>query len=267
MDLEQLIRQDAAVHREDRLIGVTDVPSITNSLIDEFISKALHKARKSHPEASYLEVGCGTRRYAKHLPAQGWKCVFTDFEVRGPGVSAVADAHRLPFRGECFDVVLMTEVLEHLHDPEVALSEISRVLRPEGLLILTYPFNYSLHETPYDFTRWTEFKLEKELAERALTIVSMQRRGNAVGVLLTIISHLVEGGCVGLARAFRLSKSERAFKALSYALMWPLTAAYLTVARRSARGAFSSAGDGLSGVRGHLQLWHLGYHVVCRKPA
>jgi len=46
---------------------------------------------------------------------------------------AVADAHRLPFSDGSFEVVICSEVLEHLWEPEAALAEMVRVLSPWGM--------------------------------------------------------------------------------------------------------------------------------------
>lgn len=64
---------------------------------------------------------------------------------------------RLPFRGGSFDAVLCTQVLEHVPDPSVAIAEASRVLSPDGRLILTIPFVAAEHEEPHDYFRFTQF--------------------------------------------------------------------------------------------------------------
>lgn len=48
----------------------------------------------------------------------------------------VADAHRLPYKNNSFDVVVSTEVIEHLNNPEIALGEIYRVLGKNGKCII-----------------------------------------------------------------------------------------------------------------------------------
>ena len=58
-------------------------------------------------------------------------------EVAGQGVDVVANAHKLPFEDNTFDLVLCTEVLEHDTAPWETLKEIYRVLQPDGELILT----------------------------------------------------------------------------------------------------------------------------------
>jgi len=55
----------------------------------------------------------------------------------------LADAHKLPFRRASFDIIRLDSVLEHLENPEVAVSECRRVLKPEGLLFVNFPLFYS----------------------------------------------------------------------------------------------------------------------------
>ena len=51
----------------------------------------------------------------------------------------VADACELPVRDESFDVVISSEMLEHTRMPRRALEELARVLRADGVLVLTTP--------------------------------------------------------------------------------------------------------------------------------
>lgn len=55
----------------------------------------------------------------------------------------------LPLREELFDLVLCTEVLEHLRDPARGLQEINRVLRPGKILLVTVPWLWELFHAPY----------------------------------------------------------------------------------------------------------------------
>ena len=63
------------------------------------------------------------------------------------GIHAVlfrADAHMLPFENALFDCVVLTEVLEHVFSPVRVLEEIRRVLKPDGILVLSAPNNLSV---------------------------------------------------------------------------------------------------------------------------
>jgi SAM-dependent methyltransferase len=70
-----------------------------------------------------------------------------------------ADAHRLPFKSESFDIIVANNVIEHLADAPLGVAEMRRVLRPGGTLLYTIPFLYPVHEAPRDYARFTEHGL------------------------------------------------------------------------------------------------------------
>jgi SAM-dependent methyltransferase len=72
-----------------------------------------------------------------------------------PFVQFIADAHRIPMPTESVDAVVVQAVLEHVLDPLQVVSEIHRVLRPDGLVYAETPFLQQVHAGPYDFTRYT----------------------------------------------------------------------------------------------------------------
>jgi len=74
---------------------------------------------------------------------------------QGLGVDRIEDAEGLSFERESFGTVLMFELLEHLQHPDRALSEAHRILREDGLLALSVPFDYRLHGFPTDYWRFT----------------------------------------------------------------------------------------------------------------
>lgn len=66
-----------------------------------------------------------------------------------------ADGHQLPFEGEAFDAVWIEAVLEHVLDPNLVVSEIERVLKPNAFVFADSPFMQQVHEGAFDFTRYT----------------------------------------------------------------------------------------------------------------
>lgn len=117
---------------------------ITRVHLEQFIIRHASK-RKT------LDLGSAWSPYAEHFSNR----VSADIEAR-EGVDVVADAHNLPFADGEFEVVLCSEVLEHLHTPERAVSEMYRVLQPGGELILTTRFMFPMHDVPHDYFRYTE---------------------------------------------------------------------------------------------------------------
>jgi ubiquinone/menaquinone biosynthesis C-methylase UbiE len=100
-----------------------------------------------------LDVGCGFGAYglaAERCGANMSVGVDVSREyIKKSALSlrVLADAHALPFRDACFDVVLMVEVLEHLPREIEALREAGRVMKRGGLLLLTVPNRFYPFET------------------------------------------------------------------------------------------------------------------------
>lgn len=84
--------------------------------------------------------------------AQAWWYVNLDLSTN-PNI--FADASTLPLKTESLDVIICTEVLEHLEDPAGCVHEIYRVLRKSGMAFFSVPFMYPVHADPYDYQRFT----------------------------------------------------------------------------------------------------------------
>lgn len=108
-----------------------------------------------------LDVGCGRKPYRTLFDVDEYIGLeIESAETRARGVADVFyGGSEFPFPSESFDVVLCNQVLEHVFTPFEFLSEINRVLRPGGTLLLTVPFVWDEHEQPNDFARYTSFGL------------------------------------------------------------------------------------------------------------
>lgn len=108
------------------------------------------------PGSQALEIGCGLGELATYLaslsPSRLVAADFSAVAIRKARASAhhlgldnvefaVEDIERLSFADETFDVVVSCETVEHVPDPELAVHELARVLKPGGRLFLTTP-NY-----------------------------------------------------------------------------------------------------------------------------
>ena len=66
---------------------------------------------------------------------------------------------------ETFDIVVCTEVLEHTLNPFAAVNEIHRILKNNGLLLMTTPFNFRIHGPLPDCWRFTEHGIKALLTD------------------------------------------------------------------------------------------------------
>jgi SAM-dependent methyltransferase len=80
----------------------------------------------------------------------------------------------LPFDSESVDVVLSSQVLEHVSDPSAYLMEAYRVLGQEGRLILSTHGLWKYHPDPTDFWRWTCDGLRREIGRAGFEIVQFR---------------------------------------------------------------------------------------------
>jgi SAM-dependent methyltransferase len=90
----------------------------------------------------------------------------------------VADVSNLDglFADNTFDAVFMLEVLEHVKNPRKAMSEVLRILKPGGVLVLSTPFIFEIHDAPCDFWRFTRFGISELLKDFELVQIE-QRNG------------------------------------------------------------------------------------------
>lgn len=121
-----------------------------------------------------LDIGCGQKPYLKlfepHVEAYiGLEHPNT--QSKSQVVDIYGDTLNLPFRGESFDTIVSFQVLEHVPEPDKMISEIERVLKKGGYLILTAPHIWGLHEEPNDYFRFTKYGLKYLLRKNGFEIV------------------------------------------------------------------------------------------------
>jgi SAM-dependent methyltransferase len=82
----------------------------------------------------------------------------------------LCDLTAIPVPDSTYDLVLCTQVLEHVPDPVAVLREFNRVLKPRGQAWLSAPLFYAEHQPPYDFHRFTQFAWQRMATESGFTV-------------------------------------------------------------------------------------------------
>lgn len=117
--------------------------------------RRLHQAITKHiPKDAklILDVGCGNGWVAKYFLAKGKNVISMDIALKNPTkvlkenpgenhAAVVADAYHLPFKKNSFDAIIAAEIMEHVYDPKLFISSLMEVLKPDGKLVITTPYN------------------------------------------------------------------------------------------------------------------------------
>ena len=152
----------------------------------------LYRSLRKHLAACsgvILDVGCGEKPY------QDWfgkvdRYIGID-TYAGAKVDFVIDGRTAwPLPDESVDVVVCTQVLEHVEDLAMTLGEIRRVLRPGGTAVLSFPFIFNEHGAPYDFRRFSAYGAERLFPDWRL--VCLERQGGIGSTLIILLFNYIE---------------------------------------------------------------------------
>jgi ubiquinone/menaquinone biosynthesis C-methylase UbiE len=117
-----------------------------------------------------LDVGAGDCQYKPYFAD---KCKYISQDIGGKDhcfaydqIDVRSEIYNIPLPSESVDIILCTQVLEHLKYPVKALQEMHRLLKPGGRLCLTVPFAAEEHMLPYDYFRYTRYALDFLMQEQ-----------------------------------------------------------------------------------------------------
>jgi len=98
------------------------------------------------------------------------------------------DGTKFPFNNNEFDSIVTNQVFEHVFNPDSFLNEINRVLKKNGILLLTVPFVWDEHEQPYDFARYSSFGIKSVLEKNGFEIIAHRKTVTNFGVIIQLIN-------------------------------------------------------------------------------
>lgn len=139
-----------------------------------------------------LDVGCGQKPYQKIFSPFVNEYIGLEHEATFAETSSASHESRpdvyydgvtIPFDDASFDTLLNIQVLEHTPKPQALVHEMARVLRPDGILIVSAPFSFRLHEEPHDYFRFTPHGLRDMLDQAGLEISEITAQGSLWSVL------------------------------------------------------------------------------------
>jgi SAM-dependent methyltransferase len=185
LDLDSLRERRSEVERWLDSAGLASSLSASRYLLHKKVALALEK----NVHGRVLEAGAGGSPFSAILRDLSEELVTLDIEDRYGDIDLVADIHEMTeVESDSFDVVVCTQVLEHLKDPQRALQEIRRVLHDDGVAIVSAPHLSMIHEAPNDYFRFTPFGLKELCLQADLQPLSLEATGGLIAFLLHPIS-------------------------------------------------------------------------------
>jgi len=160
-----------------------------------------------------------------------------------PNIDYVGSVEAIPEVDNTFDLVISQEVLEHVKNPSLAMTEIKRVLKTGGKCYIQLPFTIGYHPCPNDYWRFTKQGLISLIESSGLEVIETgESVGSATGFYRIGVEFFSILLSVVIPKGYKIFKGT--FSLLLYPIKWldPLL-------------RFSKEGERISG----------GYYVICKK--
>lgn len=160
-------------------------------LIEEAVYTFFIKNEEEFRGEKLIDIGCGDQPFRKFIKKQGIQYKSLDIKQNmGGSIDYIAQIDKPLGREvlkEEYSIILCTEVLEHVADWETTFENFFKVLRPGGVVIITAPFFYFLHEEPYDFWRPTSHAFNYFAERFNFSVLINQQLGDGWDVLGSLL--------------------------------------------------------------------------------
>lgn len=174
------------------------------------VKKALQSLIQRMPDSfTGLNIGAGNTRLHKNIK---------NLELEpGENIDYVGTVLQLPCKDEDFDLVIAQEVLEHVDNPQKAVSEIYRVLKTGGFFYLQLPFIIGFHPCPNDYWRFTHEGIRELIGHSNFRIDELKLSvGPAVGFYRILVEFFAIVCCLGVRPMYKPLKFVGAL------VFWPI---------------------------------------------
>ena len=153
-------------------------------LVSDLQVAAYERALHKHAKGRLVDLGCGNAPLAGIYQDLVDSFLWVDWPNSPHQVFEVdqfADLNvGLDFGDESFDTLLLSDVLEHVAQPEALFKELARIMRSGATLIVGVPFLYWIHEEPNDHHRFTRYKLSDFGIVNGLEVVEVKEVGGGL---------------------------------------------------------------------------------------
>lgn len=149
------------------------------------------KKQSHHIKGKVIDLGCGNAPYKREMLKIADNYTGIDWTA-SCNVDIVADiTKKLVLEDNSADTILCFQVLEHIPNPIFLLGECYRVLKSGGVLFLTIPFQFRIHEAPHDYYRFTRYAIEYMLVKAGFREFAIDEMGGFWYTVLLKINYFI----------------------------------------------------------------------------
>ncbi len=132
----------------------------------------------------FLDIGCGDMPFKPLIQKYVREYDSIDVEKRTADVQFIGTVQDMSMiSDQSYDSAMCLEVLEHVSDPNIAISEICRILKKKGKLVCSVPHLSRLHEVPHDYFRYTKYGIRSLFEHAGFKVISIIPRGGLFSFL------------------------------------------------------------------------------------
>lgn len=171
---------------------------VGSRLICDLVAAQYDRHLSQHATGRLLDLGCGKAPLFGAYQPFVTEVTCVDWAA-GDYIDVECDlSEPLPFEDGRFDTIIMSDVLEHIAEPDLLWREMTRVLAPGGKVIMNVPFYYSIHAHPHDYYRYTNFALERFVQKNGLKLLYLVPVGGVVEIFADLTAKVLsKGGRIG----------------------------------------------------------------------
>ncbi len=151
------------------------------------VGKIYSEAIQTYAKGTLIDLGCGDAPYYFFYKNYTDSIICVDWQNAGKELIHLdfsADLNNnIPLDNESVDTVFCVDVIEHIKRPAILMSEISRILKPGGNLIIGVPYMYWVHDPEYDYHRYTHHMLKVFCDDNNLRVVELKPYGGLPEIL------------------------------------------------------------------------------------
>jgi SAM-dependent methyltransferase len=139
-------------------------------LIARAFEGLVHKYLRQGQGARVIDLGCGTRPYEPLFQGRAAEYIGVDIGKNSRADVVLTPGQPVPLPNGTADVVISSQVLEHVVDVQDYLAECRRLLKPDGLLLLSTHGFWLYHPYPIDVRRWTCWGLKHDIEKQGFRV-------------------------------------------------------------------------------------------------